>query len=148
MGGFGFLGANILKFIDRNLISEYRVIVFDKFKSHIAGLSFNCVEKVYAGDFNDELFIDNIFNENTIDLVIHSISTTVPLTSMNDKYDVESNLIPSLALFRIMVSRGVKKIVYISSGGAVYGNESELPHKEDEDVFPVSSYGIVKLCIV
>lgn len=146
LGGYGFIGTNILSYIDQNLRDEYEVVVFDKLSSHYAGLSFDCVKKSYSGDFSDNLLIDNIFNEEKIDVVIHSISTTVPATSFNAKYDVESNLIPTISLLDCMIKHNVYNIVYISSGGAIYGNGADK-HKESDDVFPVSSYGVVKLSI-
>lgn len=146
LGGYGFIGTNILSYIDQNLKNEYEVVVFDKLPSHYAGLSFDCVKKSYSGDFSDNLLIDNIFNEEKIDVVIHSISTTVPATSFNAKYDVESNLIPTISLLDSMIKHNVYDISYISSGGAIYGNGVNK-HKESDDVFPVSSYGVVKLSI-
>lgn len=147
LGGYGFLGTNILKYIDACLTDAYRVIVFDKFPAHPSGISFRCVTKTYAGDFSDTLLVENLFKENTIDLVVHAISTTVPSASFNARYDVESNLLPTISLLNAMVSNKVYDIVYLSSGGAIYGNDGDRPHKETDDVFPISSYGVVKLAI-
>ena len=146
-GGFGFLGTNILKYIDTHLSENYRVIVFDKFGIHPAGLAFGCVARTYAGDFSDPGAISKVFAENEIDLVIHALGTTVPALGQSARYDIESNLIPTLGLVEAMLSAGVKDIVYLSSGGAVYGDRSTRAHREDEDTFPISSYGVVKLSI-
>lgn len=147
LGGYGFLGTNILKYIDACLTDAYRVIVFDKFSAHPAGVSFRCVTKTYAGDFSDTVLVENLFKENAIDLVVHAISTTVPSASFNARYDVESNLLPTINLLNAMASNKVYDIVYLSSGGAIYGNDGDRPHKETDDVFPISSYGVVKLAI-
>lgn len=147
VGGFGFLATNIIKYIDEHLSGDYQVVVFDKFAQHPHGVVFSSVKKVYAGDFSDEMFINSIFEENHIDLVIHALSTTVPALSLNARYDIESNLLPTINLFDIMVRHKVNDIVYISSGGAVYGKSNNLPYREDMDVMPISSYGIVKLTI-
>lgn len=147
LGGYGFLATNLLKYIDANFANEYRCIVFDKFENHPAGVTFNCVTNSYAGDFSDSALLHRIFKENTIDLVIHSLSTTVPVDSANARFDVESNLLPSLDILSFMVENQVKDIVYISSGGAIYGSDSTHSHSESDDVFPVSSYGVVKLAI-
>ena len=147
LGGYGFLGTNLLAHVDESLSKDYQVIVFDKFGSHPAGLSFRCVCKSYSGDFSDELLMERLFDENTVDIVIHAISTTVPSSSFNARYDIESNLIPTVTLLTNMLKHGVKDIVYLSSGGAIYGNTSLPFHHEDENVFPVSSYGVVKLAI-
>lgn len=147
LGGYGFLGTNIIKYIDGKLPHDYRVVVFDKFASHPAGVKFSSVVKTYSGDFSDEALINSIFDDNEIDVVFHCISTTVPATSFNAKFDIESNLVPTLNLLDCMVRHKVYDIVYISSGGAIYGTSALHPHKESDDVFPISSYGVVKLAI-
>lgn len=145
LGGYGFLGTNIMKFVDMHLNQQYRFIVFDKFDRHMRGVEFECIEKTYAGDFSDKELIESIFKENKIDLVIHSLSTTVPVDSANARYDVETNLLPTLDVLALMVKYGMKDIVYISSGGAVYGTRDNKPHLESDAVYPVSSYGVVKV---
>lgn len=145
LGGFGFLGSNILKFLE-NRDNEYRIIVFDKSPRHQGGLDFKCVWKNYSGDFSDELIIRKIFQENKIDLVIHSISSTVPASSENIEFDIQTNLIPTVRLLNIMSEFGVDKIVFISSGGAIYG-QSNGNNLESNEAHPISSYGIVKLAI-
>lgn len=147
LGGNGFLGTNIIKCIEDRFDDQYRVVIFDKFPINPSGESFSCVKYVYAGDFMDSVLLEKVFEENTFDLVIHSLSTTVPALSLNAKYDVESNLLPTIELLNCMVKYKVRDIVYISSGGAVYGDNSSCSHKENEDVFPISSYGVVKLAI-
>lgn len=147
LGGYGFLGTNILKHIDNVRGGEYEVIVFDKFERHPADIDFSCVTRSYAGDFSDTALINGIFSENDIDIVIHAISTTVPNGPFSARFDIESNLIPTVSLLDIMIRHGVTDIVYISSGGAVYGDMSDRPHKESDNVYPKSSYGVVKLAI-
>ncbi len=148
-GGYGFLGTNIIKHIDAHphLREQYRVIVFDKYDNHPRGITFQSVVNTYAGDFVDRVFLKKVFEENKIDLVFHSLSTTVPVSSHNARYDVETNLLPTLDVLNLMVEHEVRDIVYMSSGGAVYGACAGQVHRENDDVFPVSSYGVVKLAI-
>lgn len=147
LGGYGFIGTNLMKWVDKEQL-PYQFVVFDKFSKHQAGLTFNCVLQSYAGDFADPLVIENIFVEQSIDIVIHSLSSTVPLASGSARYDVESNLLPTLNLLDTMVRHRVSDIVFFSSGGAIYG-ESIIgqPHKETDELYPKSSYGVVKLAI-
>ena len=147
LGGYGFLGTNIIDYIDRFLRDQYKVVVFDKFDEHPAGLKFSSIINSVAGDFSDEECIRRIFNDFHIDLIIHSLSTTIPISAYNARYDIESNLIPSVGLLNTMVEYGVRDIVYVSSGGAIYGNGEEKKHSEQDVVFPISSYGVVKLAI-
>lgn len=147
LGAYGFLGTNIIKRIDRDLSDRYRVITFDKFMSHPAGVTFKSVVRSYAGDFSDERLVSAIFAENKIDSVFHCISTTVPASAFNARYDIESNLVPTVGLLDTMIQNGVKDMVYLSSGGAIYGSDADRKHRECDDVFPISSYGVVKLAI-
>lgn len=145
LGGYGFLGTNIMHYVDEHLHDAYRFIVFDKFKRHMGGVEFGCVEKTYVGDFGDKTLMESIFRENHIDVIIHSLSTTVPVDSANARYDVETNLLPTLDVLALMVKYDVKDIVYLSSGGAVYGTRDNKPHSESDVVYPISSYGTVKV---
>jgi UDP-glucose 4-epimerase len=148
LGGFGFIGANILKFIDAMPDKPYRVIVFDKFKFHPYNLRFSCVKKVYDGDFSNVADIEIIFKENRIDSVIHTLSTTVPINSDNRYFDIESNLIPTISLLDLMVKYNVQKIIYLSSGGAIYGSHHAIEkYDENSMTYPISSHGIVKLTV-
>lgn len=147
LGGFGFISTNILKYIDEHYADEYQVIVFDRIAEHPKGVKFKCVKNVYAGDFSDETNITQIFKENKIDMVMHFLSSTIPATSSNAQYDVESNLIATLKLLGIMDRFAVKDIIYMSSGGAIYGDYLQKVHNEEDAVYPKSSYGVVKLAI-
>lgn len=147
LGGFGFIGSNLQKYIDDNYSGIYEIIIFDKYPKHAYLDAFSCVTKVYSGDFSDESCLEQIFKENRIDIVVHLLSSTVPATSSNAKYDVESNLIPTLNLLSIMDRYSVKDIVYMSSGGAIYGDKLQKVHNEEDAVYPKSSYGVVKLAI-
>jgi len=147
LGGFGFIGSNFLNHVDRHKQNNYNIIVFDKQPIHPFGLKFQCVSKVYSGDFGNRQDIDQIFEENHIDRVFHFLNTTVPATSFDIRFDIESNLLPTIGLLETMQSHNVGNIVFISSGGAIYGNTLGLNHIENEDTFPLSSYGIVKLAI-
>jgi UDP-glucose 4-epimerase len=148
LGGYGFIGTNILKYIDSTLYSDYSVIVFDMFLSHPHGETFNCVNRSYEGNFSDKTVLKTIFLENKIDFVIHSINTTVPTTSMNARFDIESNLLPTIDLLDLLVEFKIPDIIFLSSGGAVYGEMPDnQPHKESNAEFPKSSYGVVKLAI-
>jgi UDP-glucose 4-epimerase len=148
LGGYGFLGTNIIKHIDEYFQSDYEVIVFDKMNVHSHNVSANCAVKVYSGDFSDCVLLESIIKNNKIDKVIHCISTTVPSLSYNARYDIETNLISTINLLDILVKYGILDITFISSGGAVYGNsDMGKKHVETDNLSPLSSYGIIKLTI-
>jgi len=145
IGGFGFIGTNILCFVDELKIEQYRVIVFDKNNNYQN--KFKCVNKIYNGDFEDIESIEKIFIENKIDIILHSLSTTIPSTSQSFS-DIDSNLLPSIKVLELMVKYNTEKIIFLSSGGAIYGNiNSDKKHNENDITYPMSSYGIIKLTI-
>jgi len=142
LGGTGFIGSHIvdalleaghvIKVLDRTL--KYRN---DKFPQH--------VEYIQA-DFSDSLVLLEALTG--IDAVIHLVSSTVPGTSNLDPIaDIQSNLVNSVNLFKAMQQADVKRIIYFSSGGTVYGNPMQLPISESHSTHPISSYGIIKLAI-
>lgn len=145
LGAFGFIGTNLMKHVDKAGL-PYRFITLDRFDRHQAGLSFGCIDRSYAGDFSDEALIGQVFDENDIDIVVHCVSSTIPTGNQSARYDFESNLIPTVNLLDIMVARHCSRIVFISSGGAVYGDSGKC-HSEAEAVFPISAYGVVKVAI-
>ena len=148
LGGFGFIGTNILKYAE-TLDADYRVIVFDRFTSHLDNISFSRVDKVYAGDVSDEYLLDKIFTENKIDVVLHSLSASVPSSSVDNIFDLKFNVIPTITLLNVMKKHEVKDLVFISSGGAVYGDNTVTGdgHSEGDVLFPKSAYGVSKLAI-
>lgn len=82
------------------------------------------------------------------DVVYHLASGTVPSTSNANPYsDIEVNLQGSLRLLDACCQAGVRRVVFISSGGTVYGRLQEIPVSENHPTFPICSYGIVKLAI-
>jgi len=81
-----------------------------------------------------------------VDIVYHLASVTVPSTSnLDPPADIAANLIPSVRLLEQMVQLGVSRIVYLSSGGTVYGNPKQVPVAVGQPVNPLCSYGVVKV---
>ena len=147
LGGYGFIGTNLIKWAENKNLN-YRFIVFDRFVNHPLGVTADNIIKSYDGDYADRKLIEKIFNENNIDLVIHSLSNTIPLQMGSSIYDVESNLIPTINLLEVMHQYNTQDIIYISSGGAIYGDTRQKnANLENEDVKPKSSYGVIKLAI-
>ena len=149
LGSFGFIGTNIIKYIDLHC-TDVSVVAFDRFPNHLDhNVTFERVTKVYSGDFSDEYLLEKVFNENQIDLVIHSLSASVPSSSQDNEFDIKFNVLPTIGLLNQMVKHQVKDIVFISSGGAIYGDHyvDKAGHTEEEVLFPKSAYGVSKLVI-
>lgn len=83
-----------------------------------------------------------------VDVVFHLASTTVPGTSnLDPQADVADNLVGALNVLAAMRMGRVRRIVFLSSGGTVYGNPTRVPVPEDAPLDPISSYGVVKVAI-
>ena len=82
------------------------------------------------------------------DVCFHCASTLLPQTSnSNPIFDIETNLKGAVTLLNAAVKANVKKIIFISSGGTVYGKPTTLPIEESHPTKPICSYGIIKLAI-
>lgn len=139
LGGAGFIGANIVSFLKKQ---DYQLRVLDR---HSHQLDLKDIEFVSA-DISDVLAISEALVG--IDVVIHLVSTSVPSTSNKDPIsDVNGNLINMLRLLELMRQSEVKRIIYFSSGGTVYGLPKITPMSENHSTDPICSYGIVKLAI-
>lgn len=94
---------------------------------------------------DDSTKLETLLEAN--DIVIHCISSTVPASMHTPDADVSENVIASLRLFDACVRVGVSRLVFLSSGGTVYGADVEVPTPEDAPQNPISWYGVQKLAI-
>lgn len=143
-GGGGFIGSAIA---DRLLLDGHQLRIFERprVEPYRKFAESEWVEWI-AGDFSSNH--DVVDAINGVDIVLHLVSTTLPKTSNDDPiYDIQSNLVATLQLLNAMVTHNVRKIVFISSGGTVYGTPVYLPIDESHPTEPLVSYGITKLAI-
>lgn len=144
LGGAGFIGSNLVQAL---VARGERPRVFTRPSVAISSLAnvLDQIDIVY-GDFMDDVALRHAVQG--VDTVIHLISTTFPgMTLESSVYDVLSNLLPTIRLVEICLASGVKKIVYASSGGTIYGEPQFLPITEDHPLTPKSAYGQSKLTI-
>lgn len=144
LGGCGFLGSHTAESL---LESGYTVRVFDKVKvdteniDHIIG----DIEMV-EGDFTNAKDVAQAIKG--IDYIFHFIGTTLPKSATeNPVYDLESNVVSTLKLLHLATHEKIKKIIFASSGGTVYGVPRSIPISEDHPTNPACAYGISKLMI-
>jgi UDP-glucose 4-epimerase len=138
-GGSGFIG-NFL--IDRLIKEGYKnIVVLDRHSKHRKGAKF--IKCDVLG--NGTAFKKNIERN---DIVIHLACSTIPGTSETDPIlDAEKNIAGTLRLLEACKDIKIKKILFPSSGGAIYGNHSRKRHRETDPTGPQSSYGVIKLAI-
>ena len=143
-GGGGFIGSAIA---DRLLLDGHELRIFERPRV-TPYRKFAESERVewIAGDLSSTHDVSDAIRG--VDVVLHLVSTTLPKNSNDDPiYDVQSNLVATLQMLNAMVAHNVRKIVFISSGGTVYGNPIYLPVDEKHPTDPLVSYGITKLAI-
>jgi UDP-glucose 4-epimerase len=144
LGGSGFLGSHI---VDTFLREKHDVTVYDlypeRFRRSPKGIKF------VTGDFGNVGALDELISTG-FDAVIHCVSTTTPKSSNESpEFDIQSNVIGTLNLLDICARRGNKsKLVFLSSGGTVYGDIGDLDLVDETHVVrPMCAYGVSKLAI-
>lgn len=143
LGGAGFLGSHLAR---RLLERAHAVTIFDR--PRISDQRVHTLPDVrrVEGDFQNEADLRPLLESHP--LVFHFIGSTLPCSSNeNPSYDVETNVVDTLRLLDMAVAAGVRRIVFPSSGGTVYGPSPEVPRREDDPTHPISSYGITKLVV-
>ena len=141
LGGNGFIGSHI---VDELLLAGHEVSIFDR-SLKIGQSPVSDIEYFY-GNFSDGTRLADSLHG--VDVVVHSISSTTPSTSNLDPLlDIQNNLASTVKLLQLMLSNNIKRIIYISSGGTVYGMPSSNPVPETHALNPICSYGVVKVAI-
>lgn len=146
IGGAGFIGSNLIHQFLKD--DNYEIYVIEPEKADIQRL--NEVESqvtILRADLKDILFLSKIISEYNIEVVIHLVSTLLPKSTLED-YQNEMNdlILPSMNIMRICSELDIL-FVYMSSGGAIYGNSSSTVYKETDRLEPISYYGQSK-CFV
>lgn len=144
LGGAGFIGSHL---VDELVCRGHFVRVFDLPNIATQNLqrSIHSIELV-NGDFENISDVLPLLKD--IEVVVHLVSTTLPGTSnANPGYDIETNVVGTIRLLEEAAKVGVRKIVFPSSGGTVYGIPLALPISEDHPTNPICSHGIGKLAI-
>lgn len=142
IGGGGFIGLNLANFILNHI--NHEVVIIGRKDSSSLPLPSNCI---YArGNFEEADFLKSVIRQD--DYVVHLAYNSIPQTSYdNPLKDIQENLESAVNLFTILSTLNIKKLLYISSGGTVYGNTTNFPIDETHSTNPMSPYGITKLTI-
>ncbi len=141
IGGSGFIGHHLVQM----LASQGKALTVIG-RSRLPTRMLPSEVRYISGDYTDQYFLRSVLNDT--DEIINVAYASVPKTSFEDPLkDILNNLLPSVNLFEVASSLRIKKIVIVSSGGAIYGRALNLPISEEHSTNPISPYGITKLAI-
>lgn len=139
LGGAGFIGKNLcLQFA----LTGDQVIAYDRSFAAINknDYSHDNIMQV-EGLLSDIETIASMVIQNSIDVVVHAVSTMIPSSPLQQyRYELEQVMLPSFELLELFAQHHVK-FLYCSSGGAIYGRESVPPHNEMHPLNPINYYG-------
>jgi UDP-glucose 4-epimerase len=139
IGAGGFLGTNLARFL-ASRVEDVRCYGRRRaFPEALQGLSWA------TGELTDARLAETVAG---CDVVIHLASTSTPATADRDILaDAEANVMGSLRLMEHCVAGRVGRLVFISSGGTIYGIPATIPTPESAPTDPITAYGAAKLAI-
>ena len=140
-GGAGFIGSNLT---DKLIDSGHQVVVIDNLTTGFEKF-INPRAKFYLADIRDGAVIDKIFEMEKPGIVNHHAAQIDVRKSVDTPvFDAQCNILGSINLIKSALDHKVKKFIYISTGGAVYGEPQANPVAETHPVNPECQYGISK----
>lgn len=141
LGGAGYIGSHaVYQLIDKNIDV---VVVDNLLTGHQQAI--HPKAKFYQGNIKDKVFLQQVFEKEQIDSVIHFAASSLVWESMSNpiKY-FDNNVYGTQVLLEVMRDYGVKQIVF-SSTAATYGEQKVMPITEDAITNPTNAYGETKL---
>jgi len=140
-GGAGFIGSHI---VDRLVEAGHTVSIIDNLSTGRRA-NINPAARFHEDDVRDGERVLAVFREEKPDYVFHlAAQMDVRKSVVDPVYDAQCNILGSLNLIEAARQVGARKLVYASTGGAVYGEPRELPVKETHPIDPMCPYGATK----
>ena len=140
-GGAGFIGSHVA---DRLLADGHEVVVLDDLSTgHVEHL--NPAARFYQMDIQSP-WLDELFKIERPEAVLHQAAQASVRRSVEDPvFDASVNVLGTVTLLQASVRHSVRRFLYASTGGAIYGDTDVIPTPEDVPTLPVSPYGASKL---
>jgi UDP-glucose 4-epimerase len=140
-GGAGFIGSRIA---DRLLTEGHEVVILDDLSAgHVENLPIR--SRFYQMDLRSP-WLDELFRIERPEAVVHQAAQASVRRSVEDPvFDAGVNVLGTAALLQASTHHGVRRFLFASTGGAIYGDADVLPTPEDHPALPVSPYGAAKL---
>jgi UDP-glucose 4-epimerase len=139
-GGAGFIGSHV---VDRLVQEGYEVVVVDDLSTG-KRKNVNRAARFYKADIRGR-WLERVFRRERPAIVSHhAAQMDVRRSVLDPQLDADINILGMLSVLQNSVKYGVRKVIFASSGGAVYGEPQKLPVPESHPVRPASPYGINK----
>ncbi len=142
-GGAGFIGSHVA---DQLVDTGHDVAVVDNLASGKREYV-PAAAQFYPYDIKSRETADLIRRWRPQVIVHHAAQMSVQVSVTDPRFDAQENILGSLNLFEAAAAAGVEKIVFASTGGAMYGNDAPLPAREADPARPEAPYGIAKLAV-
>lgn len=140
-GGAGFIGSHVA---DRMLADGHQVVILDDLSSgHIEHVPARA--RFYQMELGSP-WLEELFRIERPEAVLHQAAQKSVRMSVQDPvFDGQVNVLGTIALLQASVRHQVKRFLFASTGGAIYGDTDRVPTPEDAPALPVSPYGAAKL---
>ncbi len=140
-GGAGFIGSHV---VDAYVSAGHEVAVIDNLSSGQSG-HVNPAAQMNRLDIRDQEGVAATIASFKPEIVNHhAAQSEVPKSVADPMYDASVNIVGGLNILKASVDHGVKKLIFSSTGGALYGEPDVVPADEDHPVRPLSPYGTSK----
>jgi UDP-glucose 4-epimerase len=143
-GGAGFIGSHL---VDALSAKGHRLVVVDNLSTGFQR-NINPKAKFYKTDLTYFESVNRIMKKEKPEIVFHlAAQMNVRKSVENPLFDAENNILASINLIRTSHENKIKKFIFASTGGAIYGDTKNRPTPETEKEWPLSPYGIAKLSV-
>ena len=142
-GGAGFIGSHV---VDAYVAAGHEVAVIDNFSTG-SEANLNPGARLFRVDVRDQPEVDKAIAAFRPEVVNHhAAQAEVPKSVADPAFDAQVNVIGGINLLKASVDHDIRKFVFISTGGALYGEPDVVPCDEDHPIRPLSPYGTSKFC--
>lgn len=140
-GGAGFIGSHI---VDAYLDDGHDVAVLDSFTTGLVE-NLRPEARLFRADVRDTEAVDRAFEDFRPEVLCHQAAQLDVRRSVSDPaYDADVNIVGALRLLQAGLRVDLRKVIFASSGGAIYGEPDVTPTPEAHPIAPISPYGVAK----
>jgi UDP-glucose 4-epimerase len=141
-GGAGFIGSHV---VDAYVAAGHEVAVLDSLSTGRED-NVNPAARLHRVDVRELAQVQEVMASFRPEVVNHhAAQSEVPKSVADPGYDAQVNVVGGLNVLKACVDNGVRKVIFSSTGGALYGEPDVVPADEDHPVRPLSPYGTGKV---